>query len=490
MTIVRSMTIKFHNARRQVSAQIRNHQVAAESFFYFSFSLFTYAFVDYWHRYRQKQRAMLMPSKVPQIAIQSDAYYLQKAHQLRLRLSKPPQSEFRVVCCLLLEDGTEMWGTNDEVSPSLSSAICAERAACLSYRSQQCSSNIHKVFVVTDAAQPLPPGTLCREYLYCHPATLPSTKVVMQAAPASSSSSCDRPNSTTAAASASSTTWILTLEDLYPYPSCYIRKGLTSLQSSRLGQALEETMDVLLSHLVIPGLFGDQTRALLNAAHRASLRDDSHDRQLHPIQYGAAMAVLLLDEDRLEYWEAHQLKAYEYGGSQDPVCQLVARAAVRRAKTNNNAGDDHTNSHDATLITTIKVLAVCQVDQYGIPHAPYGAARACLVENGFGDAQVVVTFETLAGAAEADPIAALGASDASTSPVGGKPHWFVDDDDDDDEDDARVKSGFELPSLSVCAVQAKELAPYVPVIRHGGASSNNGISNGISNSVGGGSGFR
>jgi cytidine deaminase len=486
MTIVRSMTIKFHNARRQVSAQIRNHQVAAESFFYFSFSLFTYAFVDYWHRYRQKQRAMLMPHKVPQIAIQSDAYYLQKAHQLRLRLSKPPQSEFRVVCCLLLEDGTEIWGTNDEVSPSLSSAICAERAACLTYRSQQWSSTIHKVFVVTDALQPLPPGTLCREYLYCHPATLPSTKVVMQAAPASSSS-CDPPNST-AAASASST-WTLTLEDLYPYPSCYIRKGLTSLQSSRMGQALEETMDVLLSHLVIPGLFGDQTRALLNAAHRASLRDDSHDRQLHPIQYGAAMAVLLLDEDRLEYWEAHQLKAYEYGGSQDPVCQLVARA-VRRAKTDNNAGDDHHHNHDATLIATIKVLAVCQVDQYGIPHAPYGAARACMVEHGFGDAQVVVTFETLAAVAEADPIAALGASDASSSPAGGtaSPHWFVDDDDDeDDEDEARVKRGFELPSLSVCAVQAKELAPYVPVIRHGGATNthNNGISNGV-----GGSGFR
>jgi cytidine deaminase len=478
------MTIKLQNARRQVSAQIRNHQVAAESFFYFSFSLFTYAFVDYWHRYRQKQRAMLMPSKIPQIAIQSDAYYLQKAHQFRLRLRKPPQSEFRVVCCLLLEDGTEMWGTNDEVSPSLSSAICAERAACLAYRSQQCSSNIHKVFVVTDAAQPLPPGTLCREYLYCHPATLPSTKVVMQAAPAAS---CDPPTSATTAASAtSSTTWILTLEGLYPYPSCYIRKGLTSLQSSRLGQALEETMDVLLSHLVIPGLFGDQTRALLNAAHRASLRDDSHDQQLHPIQYGAAMAVLLLDEDRLEYWEAHQLKAYEYGGSQDPVCQLVARA-VRRAKTD-NAGDDH---HDATKLT-IKVLAVCQVDQYGIPHAPYGAARACLVEHGFGDAQVVVTFETQAGAADADPIAALGASDASSSPMGGgtaKQHWFVDDDDEDDEDDARVKTSFELPSLSVCAVQAKELAPYVPVIRHGGTA-NKTSSNGISNGVVGGSGFR
>lgn len=476
MTIVRSMTLKFHNARRQVSAQIRNHQVAAESFFYFSFSLFTYAFVDYWHRYRQRQRALLMPNKVPQVTIQSDSYYLQKAHQLRLRLSKPPQSEFRVVCCLLLEDGTEIWGTNDEVSPSLSSAICAERSACLTYRTQQCQSKIHKVFVVTDAHQPLPPGTLCREYLYCHPSTLPSTKVIMQAASPSSSEA----NSTAAITSTSSPTWILTLEDLYPYPSCYIRKGLTSLQSSRLGRALEETMDVLLSHLVIPGLFGDQTRALLNAAHRASLRDDSHDQQLHPIQYGAAMAVLLLDEDRLEYWEAHQLKAYEYGGSQDPVCQLVARA-VRRSKTN-NAGDDLDND-DATQLS-IKVLTVCQVDQYGIPHAPYGAARACLVEHGFGDAQVVVTFETLAGAADADPIAAL-ASDAA-SPVGvPKQHWFVDDDDEDEDEDARVKTSFELPSLSVCAVQAKELAPYVPVIRHGGSTNSNSISNGV-----GGSGFR
>ena len=55
----------------------------------------------------------LLSSDDPSVA---DRYYLEKAHTLRLALDAPLQSNFRVAAILLLEDGSMVFGTNDEPS--------------------------------------------------------------------------------------------------------------------------------------------------------------------------------------------------------------------------------------------------------------------------------------------------------------------------------------------------------------------------------------
>ena len=61
----------------------------------------------------------LLSSDDPSVA---DRYYLEKAHTLRLALDAPLQSNFRVAAILLLEDGSMVFGTNDE--PSNVRAYC------------------------------------------------------------------------------------------------------------------------------------------------------------------------------------------------------------------------------------------------------------------------------------------------------------------------------------------------------------------------------
>jgi hypothetical protein len=248
----------------------------------------------------------------------------------------------------------------------------------------------------------------------------------------------------------------------------------------------------------------------LEAAHQAAFWDDYQDDRLHPIRYGAAAAVLITEEsgedeneagthDVLEYWQAHQLKAMEYGSSEDPVCQLVARANRFNKEECCNKKNNNMKKRIA------RVVAVAQVDQYGVPHAPFGAARALLVEHGHGGAHVVVTFETLAAAAPAanvspaavttaassleapaadDPLAAILARDESSGSLpstsgGRRDHWLIDDEGEDDDLDAATDRNILPPTillrnLSACAVQARELAPFVPVIRHGGGSGGGG----------------
>ena len=368
--------------------------MAAESFFLFSLSVFAFAVTEW----RLRRRIL---HKEP-VVLQQDEYYLRKAHQLRESLEPPPQSHFRVVACLLLDDGTEVWGTNDECSPSPGGALCAERSACAAYRLQRCTQPMLRVFVVTDAPRPIPPGTLCREFLWCHPATVPETRVVLQ--------SRDE----------SSPPWTLTLENLYPYPSIYC--GLSASQQVECGTLLEESVDVRLSHLVVRGLFGDQVHRLLEVAHRAALQDERET--LHPVRYGAALALVQQETGTLEFWPSHQLKTAEYGASQDAVCQLLSRVVHHPERVQ------------------FRPLAIVQVDQFGIPHAPFAPARACLVEHGLGDVQVVVTFEV-----------------------------------DDDVEDVTVGKGeagtgissahLRPPNLSVCSVQARELAPFEPRITNG-----------------------
>lgn len=317
-----------------------SHETAG-SLFLFSLSVFLAAVLS------QQSGASDSPKR-----IRSDRYYLRLAHRLRLSLTPPRQSHFRVVAVLLLNDGTLIYGTNDEPSPSIGGAICAERAAFLSHRTQQCSQPVVAVYICTDSDRPVPPGTLCREYMYGHEATNPNTRIVMQ-----SHDPASEP-------------WSLTLEELYPYPSIYC--GMEAKDQLAYGVAYEEEVENALSHLAVPGLFSDQLYRLVEAAHHASLRDDKDS--LHPMRYGAAMAVEI--QGSIEIIQATQIKALEYGSTQDAVCQLASHVLHNRAE---------------------RILAVTQVDQFGIPHSPFAPARSFLLEHGLGDCPVVLTVRDVDG---------------------------------------------------------------------------------------------
>jgi cytidine deaminase len=119
------------------------------------------------HRGRQCLRSSSGSERSNKTVKQDDAFYLQQAHEMRLALQKPLHSDFRVVALLLMDDGSVIKGANDEPSPTLSGALCAERGAFLRLRVQELQlgtkRQVQTVYIVSDAIQPIPPGTLCRE---------------------------------------------------------------------------------------------------------------------------------------------------------------------------------------------------------------------------------------------------------------------------------------------------------------------------------------
>lgn len=317
-----------------------SRSLTAESFFLFSLSVFL---SKLWVQSRPK-----LASETTDVVIHDDAFYLQQAQRLRLQLDPPRQSHFRVVALLLLENGTIVAGANDEASPSIAGAICAERAALLRYRSQLETLPIQAIYIVTDADRVVPPGTACREYLHGHPATGDETRIVLQ-----SQHEHSRP-------------WILTLPELHPYPSIYAR--MTVEEQVAFGSKHEELIERELEHVKIKGLFEDQVYRLLESAHQAALEDDLD--VLHAVRYGAAVAVER--EAKVDILTAHQIKALEYSSTLDAVCQLASK--LERGDT---------------------VLAWVMVDQFGIPHAPFCAARSFLTEQGYGQSLVILTTQAL-----------------------------------------------------------------------------------------------
>jgi cytidine deaminase len=278
-----------------------------------------------------------------------DAKFLKQAHQIRLALKKPQHSHFRVVALLLLDDDSVIAGANDEPSPTLSGSICAERATFLRLRIEEVEKGTNRkvrtVYIVSDAAKPVPPGLLCREYMYGHAACSTDTRVVMQSAEAK-----EHP-----------VAWISTLKELYPYPSIYM--GLDVNEQVKMGTIYaneyvrdDESMVQLL------GMSKKEIDQLVQAAKQAT-DYDNHD-SIHAMRYGAAVA-LLLEGSTIEIVTASQRKAVEYGSSLDPVCQL-ALSMFRPDGTRQLA------------------LAIVMVDQFGNAHAPFAPARSFLAEHGFG----------------------------------------------------------------------------------------------------------
>jgi cytidine deaminase len=370
------------------------------------------------------------------------AYYLQKAHELRLCLDKPRQSRFRVVALLVLSDGAVIPGTNDEPSASISGALCAERAAFLQLRlvllekkvkhQQQRTQQLYveTVYIVTDASIPVPPGMLCREYMYGHDTVRPDrTRFILQSADTTSQP------------------LILTLrDDLYPYPPFYLLLSVEEI--AKKGQALSLAVNKALltsdaSQIIANMMIARSSIAtrnmlvennvvprLLDAA-RTALELDNRD-MVHPLRFGAAAAILRHkrndsndgdDDAIIEIVHASQRKAAEYGASLDAVCQLASSFQA------------HEND---------SVLVVVQMDQYGILHPPFGIARTFLVEHGHGDCVCLFMRERRVIIAAAD--------------------------DDDDDENTAIQSLDDTHAtmsqrLELVAVPAKELAPFPPEFR-------------------------
>lgn len=100
------------------------------------------------------------------------------AHRYRLSLRTPPQqSYFRVVAVVFFSrigmngvrsnERYHVVGTNDEPH-AIGGSICAERAALMQLRFVPDLEAITKVVIVTDDADAISPGMLCREFMASH----------------------------------------------------------------------------------------------------------------------------------------------------------------------------------------------------------------------------------------------------------------------------------------------------------------------------------
>ena len=403
-----------------------------------------------------------------------DALLLQHAHALRQSLSKPGLSQFRVVALLLVDFFVEneddnhnhplttmvIPGANQESGSFLGGAICAERAALLQLRawdlwqtkplvtvpqtstsgsnnktaepSESLEKNgrqlpnqrpsIRRIYIVSDAVtEALPPGLLCREYMYGHPATSPETVFVLQ-----SSSSSTAPNHTV---------WKINLRDLYPFPSIYMKWtteqqvafGTHHIEQQQQQQQRQQQplpnptlwswmkeADLLAQVDTVVSIHSWWFQAVLEAAHQATRYDERDD--VHPIRYGAAALVVRRNHHHeqqpddttptttttttgpLQIVSARQLKALEYGATQDAVSQLLPQLLPHPPHEDAEddpvvlAGLDHDKapnssnppSHEPKTTVIGPPLLLVQVDQFGIPHAPFAAARSLLVEHGLG----------------------------------------------------------------------------------------------------------
>lgn len=307
------------------------------------------------NRRNENQRALdTLSSDDPSFA---DTLFLKRAHDFRLALVPPQQSNFRVVAIFVLENGQLVFGTNDEPSPNISMALCAERCALLKYRVTNCTEKVKAIYIVTDAETPVTPGTACREYMSGHPAVRRNTRIVMQSNILQSEP------------------LIMSLAELHPCPSIF--SGLDPKEQVKLGKSIRQSVRAQLEQFHVEGLSNQLLANLIKAAHQACDMDVRDS--LHAIRYGAALAMESSRGDgTVEIIQASQVKALEYSSTLDAVCQLVPQLlSLTRKRTRNK--------------DTPRVLGVVQVDQFGIPHGPFAQARAFLVENGYGDCPVILT---------------------------------------------------------------------------------------------------
>ena len=239
-----------------------------------------------------------------------DAWFRIAWQALEARSLKPRQSNFRVVAVIVYKPPpgcvrdknapfTYVVGHNDE-GCALTQAVCAERAAFLQLTALGQESPVgqencvHAVYIVSDAADAITPGVLCREFMSSSlMVSMKSTRIVMEGSKFKASGRrCS------------------TLAKLWPFCSPFTR--LAGSEQRVEGERLARRIAAR----------GDQwdrnsPQALVREAATTAAAKDVRD-DLHPIRLGAAVAFS--DGTIRSSW---QRKALEFGCSLDPICQLA-----------------------------------------------------------------------------------------------------------------------------------------------------------------------
>lgn len=288
-----------------------------------------------------------MKASVPNdLDYDDDRPLIRLAHQHRLTLKPPSQSNFRVIAILCYEtddcnqprqddtrpsiitDDTSLAGlvstrrqhlvigTNGEPGGNIGGSICAERSAILQLRFIPHLHRISKLIISTDARQPIAPGMMCREFLsgtpkvprdlpivlvgsYCRSCSLdlsfPDNQSFSSSeealVPLQSSCSCHQhrtPSSDTQDDDGfkfhSFKVLRTTLEQLYPYPSLYAH--LTAQDASQLGGHLKTWRSVSTqapSQTVgSSSSMTNPSSVLMDLATRAARRQHQRDRTDRP----------------------------------------------------------------------------------------------------------------------------------------------------------------------------------------------------------------
>lgn len=275
-----------------------------------------------------------------------DAAMVALANKKRVELfESPSQSEFRVFAILaVLSEGklSLVEGANSEQG-YIGGAICAERSALVKLRFFN-KPQIKHVTVVTDSVSPLSPGALCREYLMSH-CNL-DTVLVMGNSTGDKISRC-------------------VVADLWPHPYQYrkLRRGdiipFAEAFSARMKKA--------------DGLKASNPSAEQVYRKACGAIKVNTNASIHPLQFAAA---LLFDDGTVE--TAHQMNGIEYGCTLDSVSQLIRE--IERRQYCQPCGSS----------TVVKPVTLVMVDQFGVAHGPFAAARSLLSEHGYGYIEVLI----------------------------------------------------------------------------------------------------
>eukprot|EP01062_Namystynia_karyoxenos_P062228 TRINITY_DN55143_c0_g1_i1.p1 TRINITY_DN55143_c0_g1~~TRINITY_DN55143_c0_g1_i1.p1 ORF type:complete len:401 (+),score=129.63 TRINITY_DN55143_c0_g1_i1:112-1203(+) len=299
----------------------------------------------------------------------SDDDYLRLALSMKVGMREAPlQSGFRVVAILRYRDsaGVEryMGGTNIEAGSWVGNSLCAERSAMSLLRLVDCSG-VSVVYVVSDMiGAVVTPGVMCRELLCCN---LPQdTPVVM--------GSADGPLSTEVALRKKST-----VGELYPLGDVMARAVVANRLPRADMQGWADSFAARCQRAPAALPRSPEWGQVFSAASAASASSTGND--WHPLKLGAAVGF---SDGSVE--SSAQAICIEYGNTVCPVSRLQEFIERRRRQG-------------------VRAVVLLQVDQRGLLHAPFAAARAYLTEHGYGDCQTAA--HEMDGAIRVVPVSSL-----------------------------------------------------------------------------------
>ena len=418
-----------------------------------------------------------------------DIIDLSAAHRYRLSLTPPRQSNFRVVAIAFYEfnDSSSpaseksdhisafiesqrvntdksspkrhyVVGTNDEPC-AISGSICAERAALLQLRFVPELTKITKLVIVTDSAQPIAPGMLCREFMSSHDKIDIDTMDIVLG-----SSVCGNCGLDLSGGSGNANTELegrccsvestehephhhdfrrirTTLAKLYPHPSPYVRLSATeakevgSLYATKTYDSMkddEERLDIILSATQYDSdNIEELDRDLHCGRYRGGKEDSSSSLMASDSKNGEVMLLLGDSEgtpgrkvcslSRMDGAKYLVRKARDVANkdSRSSLHPLRYGAAVLYSDGTTSVAYQKKALEYGCSLDAVGQLAneieergreyghprpvlLVQSDQFGIPHAPFAPGRAYLSEHGHGDCEVAICSNTADSLKEGD----------------------------------------------------------------------------------------